>query len=136
MLSKLGGRKTVIGMMLTLVAVGLDVLGPHGLTEVMSTFLLSIGIGYFGANVLVKGANSLEVVGKKKAKAEPASIDLSPILVKLEELESINPEEASEAIQKLQEQLTALSNRQVAMMEQMGTLSKGIAKVLTIAQGE
>jgi hypothetical protein len=73
MIEKLGGRKTILGVLVIGAAIALELLAPKGLTETMSTFLIATAGGYFFANVGVK------VAGNMKAKAvEAPALDLAP----------------------------------------------------------
>lgn len=48
---KWNSRKIVFGLLLLLVGVAVEMVGPRGLTETTSMFLIAIGAAYFAGNV-------------------------------------------------------------------------------------
>ena len=63
---KWNSRKVVFGLLLILVGVGIEMLGPRGLTEVTAAFLVAIGASYFAGNVGDK------IAASKGSGAEPS----------------------------------------------------------------
>lgn len=69
-LAAMGGRKVAIGVLMIAVGVAVEFLGPRGLTDQVSTFLGMIAVGYFGANVIAKGAHAFEAAKVVPKQAE------------------------------------------------------------------
>jgi hypothetical protein len=81
----IGGRKFLVGIMLLAVGVALEIFSPRGLTSVMATFLVGLGVSYFTANVTEKHVTgSAEPAGATdapQAPPPPAQEDLKPLIM-------------------------------------------------------
>ena len=77
-----GSRKFLIGLLLTAIAVGIEIFSKNGLSVAMSEFLLYIGSAYFIGNI---GEHVADKLGKSKGRP-PGSVNLAPITTEIEQL--------------------------------------------------
>lgn len=141
MLEALGGRKVAIGIGLVAVGVAVEFLGPRGLTETMSYFLMGMGLGYFAANVGSKASEAVKSVASAR-KAQPAKqdrVDLTPVMAMLEEqkrvIESVSQGSSAKEMENVKTSINAVVNQNALIAKAMGEVGAKMQYIVDLAQG-
>lgn len=135
MIDSLGGRKTIVGVILVLVGVALEVF--KGLTPTMVNYLLGMAIGYFAGNGIEHMSGALRSFAENKAQP-PAQADMAPVLSAIEELPgklpAPSPGTDPEVMKDLHTGIKAIVNQNAIMASSLNTLTQGTEYLVRVVQ--
>jgi hypothetical protein len=121
MIDQLGGRKAAFGVFLVLVAVGVQIWAPGGMTQSLSQFLVAIGLGFFAGNGIEHAADAAKTFADAKATvgagAGSAEVDLAPIQASLADTQAA---------------VKAVINQNAAMSETLQSVAKGTSTLVQV----